>query len=406
MKKTFTVLFFLKTSKINIKGKAPVYLRVTFNGKRSEVSTHHFIVPIKWNSNKQRLNGTTYEVKCINRNLDLILSKIHESNNNLLQNGKLISAKAITNKYLGKDELGKTLLEVFEYHNNQMKSLIGIKFSKTTYVKYNTSLNHLKDFVKHEYRVPDMLLLELNHAFIASFEQFLRVIKGLGTNTSNKYLSHLKKIVNLAIQYQWLLLNPFVNFKTKNVEVEIERLTEKELNIVANLELTKQSHIRVRDIFLFCCFTGLSYTDIKSLNQDDISVGIDGNIWIRKRRQKTGGLSRVKLVKIALDILKKYKSDDQFVFPVSSNQNMNRILKKFVSIAGLDKELKMHMARHTFATYAMTKNVSIETISQMLGHKSIKSTEIYAKVVDSKISDEMDSFSDSIPESISLSKVS
>ena len=174
---------------------------------------------------------------------------------------------------------------------------------------------------------------------------------------------------------------------------------------ITNLELTNPSHIKVRDIFVFCCFTGLSYIDIKNLKHDDISIGINGNTWIRKTRQKTGGLSRIKLFKLTLDLLNKYRNDSPFVFPVSSNQNMNRILKKITSISGIEKPLKMHMARHTFATYALTKNVSTETISQMLGHKSIKSTEIYAKVVDSKISVEMDVFSQSIPKEISLPKV-
>ena len=286
-----------------------------------------------------------------------------------------------------------------------MKSYIGKKYTKSTYVKYNTTFNHLKDFIKHEFNTDDVLLLELNHGFIASFEHFLTIEKQMGVNTTNKYLSHLKKIVNLAIQNQWLLRNPFANFKTKNEDVEIERLTEQEIGLITNLELTKQSHIKVRDVFVFCCFTGLSYIDVKNLKHDDISIGINGNTWIRKTRQKTGGLSRIKLFKLTLDLLIKYRNDSPFVFPVSSNQNMNRILKKITSISGIEKPLSMHMARHTFATYAMTKNVSIETISQMLGHKSIKSTEIYAKIVDTKISDEMDMFSESIPEEISQIKV-
>ena len=405
MKQTFTVLFFLKTSKINSKRKAPIYVRITINGKRSEMSIKQFIEPDRWNSTKQRLTGTSFRVKTINKSIELVINKINDIHNDLIQNNKLVTAKAITNKYLGRDELGKTLLEVFTYHNERMKSYIGKKYTKSTYVKYNTSFHHIKDFIKHEFKSDDVLLLELNHGFIASFEHFLTIEKQMGVNTTNKYLSHLKKIVNLAIQNQWLLRNPFANFKTKNEDVEIERLTEQEIGLITNLELTNPSHIKVRDIFVFCCFTGLSYIDIKNLKHDDVSIGINGNTWIRKTRQKTGGLSRIKLFKLTLDLLNKYRNDSPFVFPVSSNQNMNRILKKITSISGIEKPLSMHMARHTFATYAMTKNVSIETISQMLGHKSIKSTEIYAKIVDTKISDEMDMFSESIPETISLSKV-
>jgi len=405
MKETFTVIFYLKKSKTNTQGKAPIYLRVTVKGKRSEISLKHFIEPTKWNNDRQKLNGTCSQTKCINTNIDLVRARIYDAHNYLIQNGKLVSAKAITNKHQGKDELGKTVLEVFEHHNERMKSYIGKKYSKSTYIKYNTSYNHLKCFMEHEYKVNDMLLMELNHAYIASFECFLRTIKCIGTNSTNKYLSHLKKVINLAIQNEWLLKNPFSNFKTKNEKVDVTFLSEDELTILAKLELEKPSSNRVRDIFLFCCFTGLSYIDIKNLTKDEIDIGIDGNIWIRKKRQKTGGLSRIRIVPIAEELLSKYKNDDNIVFPVTSNQNMNRILKQITIKAELPKQLSMHMARHTFATYALTKNVSIETISQMLGHKSIKSTEMYAKVIDSKISDEMDLFGKSIPTKISLSKV-
>tara|TARA_Y100000385_G_C13088168_1_gene637399 strand:- start:1211 stop:2431 length:1221 start_codon:yes stop_codon:yes gene_type:complete len=405
MKQTFTVLFYLKKSKINSKDKAPIYARVTVNGKRSEMSIKQFVDPIKWCNYKQRLSGSTYQVKTINKSIDLVVNKINEIHNILIQNNKLVSAKAITNQYLGRDQLGKTLIEVFNYHNERMRLGIGLKFAKSTFVKYNTTYNHLKEFIKHEYNVSDILLLELNHAFISSFEHFLTTIKALRVNSTNKYLSHLKKIVNLAIQNEWLLRNPFGNFKIKNEKVEVEFLTEEELTDLSKINLNNHSLIRVRDIFLFCCFTGLSYIDIKNLRKDDLDKGIDGNIWIRKKRHKTGGLFRIKVLPIAKVILDKYAHKTDLLLPVTSNQNMNRALKKITSISKSKKKLSMHMARHTFATYALTKNVSIEAISQMLGHKSIKSTEIYAKVVDSKISIEMDAFSKSISKEISLPKV-
>jgi len=405
MKQTFTVLFYLKKSKINSKDKAPIYVRVTVNGKRSEMSIKQFVELSTWNPIKQRLNGSNYHVKTINKSIELVVNKINEIHNSLVQNNKFVSAKAITNKFLGRDKFGKTLLEVFDYHNERMKAGIGIKFAKSTFVKYNTTYNHLEEFIKHEYNAPDLLLLELNHAFITSFEHFLSTIKALRVNSTNKYLSHLKKIVNLAIQNEWLLRNPFVNFKIKNEKVDVEFLTENELTILSRTELTNQCLIKIKDIFLFCCFTGLSYVDIKNLRKDELDIGIDGKIWIRKKRQKTGGLCRIRILPFAKVILDKYDCNTNLVLPVTSNQNMNRGLKKITLIAGLQKQLSMHMARHTFATYALTKNVSIESISQILGHKSIKSTEIYAKVVDTKISVEMDAFSLSIPKEISLPKV-
>ena len=160
MKQTFTVLLFLKTSKINSKGKAPIYLRVTVKGNRSEMSIKQFIEPNRWNSTKQRLTGTSYRVKTINKSIEIIISRINEIHNDLIQNNKLVTAKAITNKYLGRDELGKTLLEVFTYHNERMKSYIGKKYTKSTYVKYNTTFNHLKDFIKHEFNTDTNILIK------------------------------------------------------------------------------------------------------------------------------------------------------------------------------------------------------------------------------------------------------
>ena len=193
MKQTFTVLVYLKTSKINSKGKAPIYIRVTINGKRSEISIKQFIEPSRWNSNRQRLTGTSYRVKTINKSIELAINRINDIHNDLIQNNKLVTAKAITNKYLGRDQLGKTLLEVFSYHNNRMKSYVGKKYTRSTFVKYNTTFHHLKDFINQEFRTDDVLLLELNHAFIDSFEHFLTINKQIGVNTTNKYLSHLKK---------------------------------------------------------------------------------------------------------------------------------------------------------------------------------------------------------------------
>ena len=403
MKDTFSVLFFLKVSKKKSDGTLPIYVRITANGSRSEASIKRYILRDRWNSSKGRAKGTNQESKMLNNHLDLINSKILSAQHELIMDGKYISGKAIKNKFLGIDEYSKKLMEVYQYHNQRIEELIGVEYQYSTYSKFKTSLMHLSNFIQSKYNVDDIALIDLDYQFITSYEHYLKATKGIGINTSNKYLLHLKKVITLAIDNEWLVRNPFSRFKMKNKPSERVFLIEEELTRIIETPILNRRLSEVRDVFVFCCLTGLSYSDVKSLSSNDVNKGIDGKMWIRKQRKKTGSLSRISLVPYAVELIERYKDHPEantkgILLPVISNQKMNVYLKDLGSFCIIDKRLTVHMARHTFGTYTATLNVPIETICEMMGHKSIKTTQIYAKIIDKKIANDMDDFSNKLPE--------
>ena len=394
MKNTFSLLFYLRKSKANAMDFAPIYLRITVNGKRAELSINRTVQTQKWDSARGRVKGNTSEVKSINSYIDIVRSKIYDHHQNLLQRNKEITALSLKNAYLGIGEKKWSLLEVFQYHNARMKNLIGKQYAKSTYTKYKTSLMHVTEFIKHKFGVQDVALHEINYEFITSFEYYLRVEKRITNNTVIKYLTHLRKIIYLALSNSWLEKDPFMNFKMKREDVEKDFLTKVELKQLIKMKTDIFRIEQVKDIFVFCCYTGLTYSDVAKLTNDNLSNGIDGQQWIRVNRTKTNTPSRIPLLGPALQIIEKYKnhpvnSDSNRLLPTLSNQKMNAYLKEIADLSGIKKNLTMHVARHTFATYMLTEGVPIETVSDMLGHKSIKTTQIYAKITTKKISDDM-----------------
>jgi len=209
-------------------------------------------------------------------------------------------------------------------------------------------------------------------------------------------------MINIALDNEWIDKNPFRKFKMKNKEVVKGFLTENEIEILLNKDFTIKRLEQVRDIFAFCCLTGLAFVDVEKLTPDDIHIGIDGNLWIHIRRQKTNTASHIPLMAHALILIDKYKDHPlvvtkNSVLPVLSNQKMNAYLKEIADLCGITINLTMHTARHTFATYALTKGVPIETVAKVLGHKDLKTTQIYAKVIDSKVADDMKILMDIAP---------
>jgi site-specific recombinase XerD len=387
--------FQLKKSKADETGKAPIYARITINEVRTEFSIKRNVEPDRWLSNAGVVKGTTEESKSINAYLATVRLKLNEHYRLLMEANKPITVETVKNAYLGITEKGKTIIEVFKYHNSQVKELLDKDFSFGTYERYCTALSHTQEFIKLKYKVSDLEIKQINYEFITEFEYFLKTVRKCSHNTAIKYITNFKKIIRICIGNGWLERDPFTNYKITLREVERECLTEAELDVVAAKEFSTQRLEQVRDIFLFCCFTGLAYSDVKKLSKDHIIMGIDGEKWIKINRTKTDTRSSIPLLPIPTGIIAKYANNpkckaENRLLPVLTNQKMNGYLKEIADLCGITKNITSHLARHTFATtVTLTNGVPLESVSKMLGHKSVRTTQHYAKIVDRKVSDDM-----------------
>ena len=395
MNTTMNLLFYLKKPKVYSNGPIPIYLRVTVNSQRAEISTGRECEPDKWLSSAGRMSGTKLEAKTLNHYLDTIQAKAFEVHRQLLSSNELITAETIKNKYLGKDEKPRSLLKIFQDHNNQMAALIGKEFAAGTLERYKTSLKHTRDFIAWKYHAGDIDIRKIDHAFITDYEFYLRSERNCANNSAVKYIRNFGKIINICIANGWIERNPFVNYKAKLKEVDRVFLNEEEIENIASKQFVSERLNQVRDIFIFCCFTGLAYADVKKLDRSQIVIGIDGEKWINTHRQKTDTRSNIPLLPMALGIMDKYNAHPQCInenrlLPVLSNQKMNSYLKEIADCCGINKELTFHIARHTFATtVTLTNGVSIESVSKMLGHRNLKTTQHYAKILDQKVAEDM-----------------
>jgi site-specific recombinase XerD len=408
MSKTFSLLFYIKQSKMGSDSRVPIYLRITVDGKRSELSTKRSVFPDKWNSSKGCVKGTNEEVKTINAYIDTVRSKVYKHHQQLLIRDKTITARALKNAYLGITSRQHTLLEVFRHHNSRMEKLIGKQYAKSTYTKYKTSLMHTENFIQWKYKVSDVALADVSYRFITEMDYYLRSEKNIENNTVVKYLTHLRRVVRVAVSSEWMDRDPFLNFKMTTKEVDREFLSEEEIELLMSNEFSNQRLEQVRDVFAFCCFTGLAFIDVKKLTSTNVAKGIDGESWIYTKRHKTETRSNIPLLAPALAIVEKYQDHPECevngkLLPVLSNQKMNSYLKQIADFCGIKKNLTMHVARHTFATFALTNGVPLETVGKMLGHRSLKTTQHYAKIIDKKVAEDMAVLRERFP--VRLSKV-
>jgi integrase len=393
MENRLKILFWLWKSKENDKGLAPIYMRLTIAGDRAEVATGYFTNISKWDVTKGIVRGKGDEVNEINQGLLALKSKTLKTFNSLSEEGGFFSAETIKLKLLGKDKQRKSLIEVVNWHIKRIKEQIGKEYSLGTYKRYITIQNKLEKFLKVKYKRTDILLSEITINFISDFEYFLKMSENVSHNTVCKYLVLFKRFINVSLTYGWIERNPFAGYKIMTKEKERGFLTATEVSLMYSKKLTIKRVEQVRDIFVFCCYTGLAYADVKKLAKEDVQIGVDGERWIITNRTKTDRRSAIPLLPIALELIEKYKDNfekENKVFPVLSNQRMNAYLKEVADICGIEKLLTFHLARHTFATtITLTNGVPIETVSKMLGHTSIRTTQIYAKVIDAKIGSDM-----------------
>lgn len=395
MYKTFKILFFLRKSKSNNEGKSAIYLRLTIDGERFEMSTNSECEPGKWNSNAGCAKGTTESLTHLNNYLELYRSKIYEAQRQLMGAGEDVTITTMRNKFRGVEEETKTLIEVYRKHIQQIKELVGKEYAVGTLKRFKAALSSLTAFLKSKYQAEDFPVNELSHQFITEYEFYLKSVRNVEHNTAMGIIKKLKIIVRICVANDWLEKDPFMNYKVKIRDTNRAYLLENELKRLVSKQIDLDRLGLVRDAFMFSCYTGLAYSDIEKLTTDDITIGIDGEKWIFTNRKKTDTASRIPLLSIALGIIEKYESDPRVensgkLLPMMTNQRMNGYLKELSDMCDIKKELTFHCARNTFATtVTLTNGVPIETLSKMLGHKSIRTTQQYAKIIDRKVSEDM-----------------
>lgn len=393
---TFGLLFYIRRDKTNKKGEAPVFMRLTINGERADASIKRFIEPHAWNSAKGKANEKSRGGKDLNLYLDAISANILRIQRDLELDKKEVSAQIILNRYLGKEQSDRhTLMEVFRAHNEKCRALSGISLAPGTVIRYETTLRLTEEFLQKSYQKEDCYLDEVTNQFIEDFEFFLKTVRRCCHNTTSKYLMNFKKIVRIALAKGWMKKDPFAQIRFHLDPVEREFLEKQELKVLLNKEITITRLSQVRDIFCFCCLTGLAFMDVQQLKPEHLVADIHGKIWIRKARQKTKNMCNIPLLDEAQKILDRYKDHPYcqthgVLLPVCSNQKMNSYLKELADICGIRKNLSTHCARHTFATLTLASGATIDNVAKMLGHANVNMTRRYAKVLDSSIMRDME----------------
>lgn len=394
---TFGVTFFIRRDKATQAGKTPIYARITVNGTRMDISIKRTIAPENWNAGKGMAKGTKEEMAQLNNYLERYRSGIVESYQELVLQKRLITAELVKNRFTGNDQAEFTLTKLMQYHNLDQGNIL----EQGTMKNYYTTQKYVREFMEKRHKTRDKYLSELSYKFITEFEYFLRNRKPekgqrkLETNGVMKHLERFIKMINLAVRLEWLDRNPFHAYQLKFLKVEREHLTKEELTRIENKHFAIERLQVVKDLFVFSCYTGLAYIDVFNLKPVNLVEKSEDNIWIMTNRKKTNEPVKVPLLPKALAIIQKYKGHPQAmaggtVLPTLSNQKLNSYLKEIADLCGISKPLTFHIARHTFATTVTLSNgVPIETVSKMLGHTKLATTQIYAKVLDGKIGADM-----------------
>jgi site-specific recombinase XerD len=395
MKNKIVTHFYVKEVRKDNKGESPIYLRITINGERAEISTDRRIYPDLWDKSSERAVGRTEFARIINAHLNGMIGKVEKYFSSLDMQDERIKVFQIIDELKGKSQNKMTIIKAYEKHIAMMEKLVGVDYATNTVKRYRSSLNGLKEFLEKSLKKSDVRLCDLDKMFIESYEAYLKSNKSLKQNSAAKDIKNLCRVINKAICYKWISNDPFKNFSCPYVNPPRSYLTEEEINALLKKEFTINRLARVRDLFIFQIYTGLSYIDMTEFTEENIEIGIDGKRWIVIHRKKTGIRSSIPILPRAQEVLDKYENDplcvsENKILPFYCNQRMNGYLKEIADICGIKKTLTTHLARHTFATtITLSHGVPIETVSKMLGHSDLKTTQIYSKVVDKKIADDM-----------------
>lgn len=404
MRMIFKVSYYVRSNYENKQGKSPLMIRIYLNREMLTVGSSGLNVDKKlWCNATSRMKGRTQEALCINAQLDEISTSFQEIFKRYEKDDDLTLEK-IKSIYLGKDKIKTTFLEYYDGFLEELQAQVGTVKTKATYYKYLGTKRHFENFLRYKYRRKDLMPKELTHLVISDFEIYLRTVANLKVNSSTKTLKFFKTVVKHAQRTGFIIHDPFMNHHFQTEYVDRGFLTDEEIKCIMEKEFPTARLEAVRDIFIFSCFCGLAYIDVANLTQDNI-VTLDGKRWIMTTRQKTKVPSNILLLDIPAMIIEKYRgrTKDGKLLPILSNQKMNSYLKEIGDVCGIKKNLTYHLARHTFATMILSKGVPIESVSKMLGHTNIRTTQVYARITNKKIEEDMlalagklDNFNDSI----------
>jgi len=393
MRSTFKVLLFVKRNAAKKNGNAPIIARITIDQIVAQFNTKLEINPINWSVSAGKAAGRSAEAVSINSMLDSIRSSVHQHYHSLLEMDGYVTAERVKNAFLGKIERGKTLIEFFEMHNEQYLQKVKMNTADKTYSRYELTKKRLIEFMKLKHSVSDMLIKEINVVFIDNFLLHIKNHYGCTHNTAMKFVQRFRTVVNFAKNTGLVTADPFGNYKVKFEQTDRDYLTMEEITAIYNKKFTSKRLEQVRDLFIFSCYTALSYIDVCELTQENIRTSFDGNLWIMTKRHKTNVASNIRLLEIPKAILEKYKDKlpNGMILPIISNQKVNDYLKEIATICNINKNLTFHIARHSYATSVLIANgVPIETVSKILGHTNIRTTQIYARITDVKVSNDME----------------
>lgn len=389
-----SVYFVLKKSRKDKNGLSPIIIYINVNTERASYYTGKKINVSNWDAEKQLAKGRSEDANLINEYIYQLRNKIFQKEIELMEKGFMITATLL--KDAVNDNVDavnqKTLMQLFNDFQAMRKPLIGKKISKDTYEDNNLSGRYIKEFIKKQHGRSDIYLNEVKIGFIQGFHTFLLAEKNIRQNSCSKHLKFLKQLMNIAVANGYVQFNHLNLYKVEREPVEIDFLDHNELQKIINFTTPIKRFERTRDAFLFGCFTGLAYIDIKTLRKEHFEKDEEGRIWIKKKRVKTGVLSRIPLLPMAKLLLDKYKDwEGDMVMPIQDATDVNENLKDIATLCGINKRVTFHTSRHTFAsTVTLANNISLEVISKMMGHTNTRMTSRYAKLVDKAIGEQMD----------------
>jgi site-specific recombinase XerD len=396
-KTSYGLSFYINRAKEKKNGECPVLLRININGERVVLQTKRFLKSEDWDPNRYQMKGRSTEARVFNEYLEAVRIKAHKKYNELLSFNDDVSPQMLRDAILGVNSAKtRQIIDIWEGHVSNLKKLIGKENSYATYQKYNTAKNHFQTFLKKNYKQADISIKSVDYQMIQQYSIYLKTEKGCSFNTTTKFLQNLKTITSISIRSGWLVKDPFNGISLTLKEVDRPYLSLEEIQRLIKFNSPFDRLNRVRDFFIFSCYTGLAYIDVKELKRSEIEGNETSGYWIRTRRKKTGGRANIPLLKIPMSIINNYCCLDLLdandpILPILSNQKTNAYLKELADLCKIQKQFSYHVARHTFATtITMMHGVPIETVSKMLGHKNIHTTQHYARIVDKKVGDDME----------------